>query len=174
MPTVFIFHLSLQEVGVGRGRREQPGPSSPSDQGRPTSGVPHFHLLLPGPALGPLPGSSLLNKRRAYEGTRVSNLQPWANPRRMRTRFGMMGFEVAVGRTVRAMPRQEGPLVLRPQQAWPPSPGVSESWTRPECCSLEGNRGKGLYAKVKTRVWECAGQGIQSAVPSVIGLYIPP
>lgn len=66
--------LGKREAGAAR-----PGPSPTSEQRRPTSGVPHFHLLLPGPALGPLLGSSLLSKRRACWGTRVRNFQPWAN-----------------------------------------------------------------------------------------------
>lgn len=68
MPTVFIFHLSLQEVKGGLGRERgasQPGPSSTSEQRRSTSGVPHFHLCLLSPALGPFPASIQLKKRRA-------------------------------------------------------------------------------------------------------------
>lgn len=90
----------------------------------------------------------------------MRNLQPWANPRRMRTPFGMMGFESGVGGTVRAMPRQEGLPVLRASAGRPPSPGPGLS----AVLQSGGKRGKGLDAKVKTRVWECTGQGIQSAV----------
>lgn len=55
------------------------------------------------------------------------------------------------------MPRQEGLPVLRPQQGMASQsrvPGL-----RPECCSLEGEAGKGWMQKVKTRVWECTGPG---------------
>lgn len=88
----------------------QPGPSPTSEQRRPTSGVPHFHLRLPSPALGPLPGSSLLKKRACW-GTTARNFQPWAgckHPRRMRTASGTKAFEFGTGESSEAVQQRGG------------------------------------------------------------------
>lgn len=66
------FHLSLQEAG-GKGEGAALRPKLASEQRRPPSGVPISTSscpALPCPALGPLPGPSLLNKRKACWGTK--------------------------------------------------------------------------------------------------------
>lgn len=75
MPTVFIFHLSLQEVGVEREARSSQAQNLPQSR-RPTSGVPPFHLSYLALPLGPFLAPACSTEEGTYEGTRVGNLQP--------------------------------------------------------------------------------------------------